>query len=216
MRFISLYVLSFLVFCSANSWAQKIDPYEVPEIFAVENRKFVPEDNISLIANILPLDAYYKALSASLSYTHMFSNSWAWEIINGNIAFTQNTSLKEDLLNNFAVRPQGILDYPKYYVTSNLLYTPIYSKNLMYNTSLMYSDISFLLGGGMVSFSSNDSAPMFGGGLIVRFYSGETLSWKFDSRVYYHTAKGKSSNFLLSVGFGIAIEFGSGAKKDEI
>lgn len=216
MRLISLFVLIFLATFGTQSWAQKIDPYEVPEIYAVENKKYVPEHNVTLVANLLPLDAFYKALSASLSYTTMFSNSWAWEIINGNIAFTQNTSLKEDLLNNFAVRPQGILDYPKYYLTTNLLYTPIYSKNLVYNSSLMYSDISFLMGGGMVSFSSNDSAPMFGGGLLVRFYTGETFSWKFDSRVYYHTAKGKSSNFILSVGFGFAIELGSGAKKDEI
>lgn len=207
--------LGFLL--GPSAWSQsKLNAYEVPQVAAVENKLFVPQKDLAVHIGVLPLDAFYKALTLGLSYTTQFQSYLGWEIINANAAFTQDTGLKKDLLENFSAKPQGILEYPQYYLTTNLIYTPIYSKSLLFNKDVVHSETSFVLGGGMVAFNSGESAPMFGGGAIFRMYKSRKFSYKFDGRLYYTSAAGKSSNFLLDLSIGLAFEFGDEVKKDAI
>ena len=183
------------------------DPYSVPEVVAVENKLFEPSRELNFQIGILPLDAFYKALLLSAAYTHYFESYWGWEVVNGTAAITQETNLRSDLRDRFGVRESSFLDYIRYSVVSNLVYTPIYNKNLLFNERLIHGEISFLAGGGMVAFTSGQTAPMFGGGLIWRFFSSESWSFKFDNRFYYHLAAGKSTNYYLAVNIGAAFEF---------
>ena len=175
---------------------------------------YVPQSDLSVKLGILPLDAFYKAATLGVSYTKNYESYWGWEIINVEAAFSQNTGLKNDLIEEFGVEPQGILEYPKYYITSNLVYTPIYSKNLLFNKSVLRSEISFAGGGGMLVFNTDEKVPMLGAAVLMRLYQSHKISYKFDTRFYYHTSENKSSNFLLNIGFAIAIEFGDGANKE--
>lgn len=212
-----LVVIAIGLFFSSPLLAQsRINAYEVPQVVAVEGKLYVPQKDLSVHIGILPLDAFYKALTLGISYTKQFESYLGWEIVNANAAFTQDTGLKKDLLDNFSVKPQGILEYPQYYITSNLIYTPLYSKSLVFNRNVVHSETSFVLGGGMVAFNSGESAPMFGGGAIFRIYKSHWISYKFDGRIYYTSAANKSSNFLLDINFGIAFEFGDEVKKDAI
>ncbi len=209
--FFNLFILITNLYAKTNT-----SVYEVPEISAVENKMFNPQKDLSLKLGFLPLDAFYKAVTLGVSYTNYYESYWAWEIINVDVAFSQNTGLKEDLINNFSVEPKGILEFPKYYISSNLIYTPIYSKNLLFNQNVVRSEISFVGGGGMIVFNSNDKAPMLGGGLVLRFFKDHSISYKFDSRLYYHTAQEKSSNFLLNIALAVSWEFGEVENNNEI
>lgn len=204
--FFSLFIL--VPTLSHGAPAASTTDYQAPEISAVEKKKYSPQKDLSAKLGVLPLDAFYKAVSLGVAYTKNFESYWGWEIINADVAFTQDTGLKKDLLQNYSVKPQGILEYPKYTVSTNFVYTPMYTKNLLRNIDVVHSEVSLVGGGGMVAFNSGDTAPMVGGGFIMRYYSSQKLSYKFDTRLYYTTATGKSSNFLLNIGFALAFEFG--------
>ncbi|MBK7962863.1 MAG: hypothetical protein IPK04_17720 [Bdellovibrionales bacterium] len=116
--------------------------------------------------------------------------------------------MKRDLINNFSVKPQGILDSIKYHVATHVVYTPIYSKNLLFNNEVMHGEWSFVGGAGMVGYTSGDTAPMYGGGLIGRFFKSNIVSYKFDARIYAQTAQNKSSDLLLMLNIGMSFEIG--------
>lgn len=193
----------------------KTDPYSVPQTTAIENKMYEPSKELSFQLGLLPLDAFYKALLLNIGYTNYFQSYWGWEVVNLSMAFTQDTGLRNDLRTNFGVQEANYLDYINYTATTNLVYTPVYNKNLLFNKTLVHGEISFVGGGGMASFKSGRSAPMAGTGLIFRFFSSDRWSWKFDNRVYYHFAEGLSTNFVLSINLGLSYEFDPTGKEEQ-
>ena len=193
----------------------EVDPYSVPEAVTIENKMYEPSNELNLQLGVLPLDAFYKALLLNVGYTHYFQSFWGWEVFNGSIAFTKDTGLRNDLRTNFGVQEASYLDYIKYMVTTNLVYTPIYNKNLVFNKSLVHGEISFLAGGGMAAFKSDKSAPMAGAGLVYRFFMSDRWSLKLDNRLYYHFLPGTNSNYVLMINLGLAYEFDPDGKKNQ-
>jgi outer membrane beta-barrel protein len=205
---ISISLLSFMAY-------GKTDPYSVPPTTAIENKMYEPSKELNFQIGLLPLDAFYKALLLNVGYTNYYQSFWGWEVFNASMAFTQDTGLRNDLRENFGVKEATYLDYINYTVTTNLVYTPVYNKNLLFNKNLVHGEISFLGGGGMASFKSGKSAPMAGGGLIFRFFLSDRWSWKFDNRVYYHFAPGMSTNYVLSINLGLSYEFDPSGKEEQ-
>lgn len=200
-------------FVNAQQSSTKTDAYDLPEVVVVENRQYQPSSDFGIHLGVLPMDAFYKALSVGLNYNKVIDSAWTWEIVNFQAAFKQDTGLKSDLINNFSVKPTGILDYVKNYGTTSAVYTPIYGKNLFFNKSIVHSELGFMLGAGVINFNSGDSAPIVGTGAQLRFFKSQTFSVKFDSRIYFHMASNKSSNFLMDVGFTFSFDT-PGAKVD--
>lgn len=182
--------------------------YELPKLVAVEPKAFNPRYDVTANIGILPIDAFYKGIALGVSYTQSYTTAWQWEILNVNLNFKSDTNLKSDLIDVFQVRPSGILDYISWYTTSNAIYTPIYSKNLLFNRELLYGSFSFVMGGGTVGFNSGDIAPMLGGGLILRAFHSPTKSSKLDFRIYQHFASNKSSDQVLILTYGLSFELG--------
>ncbi|MGE0528811.1 MAG: outer membrane beta-barrel domain-containing protein [Bdellovibrionales bacterium] len=180
---------------------------------AIENKLYEPSRELNFQAGILPLDAFYKALLLNLGYTHYYASYSGWEIFNASVAFSTETSLRDDLRNNFSVRESRYLDYVKYTVSTNYVYTPIYNKNLWFNEKVVHGEISFVGGGGMAAFKSGKTAPMAGGGVILRFFSSDRWSYKFDNRIYYHAESGMNTNFILSLSVGLSYDFDPGGKE---
>lgn len=182
--------------------------YQMPKLVAVEPKAYNPHYDITANVSILPIDAFYKGIAMGVSYTHSYNPAWQWEVINANLNFKSDTNLKTDLIDVFHVRPTGILDHITWYAVTNAVYTPIYSKNLLYNRELLYGSFSFVFGGGTVGFDSGDIAPMLGGGLILRAFHSPKLSSKLDFRMYQHLATGKSSDQVLILAYGLSFELG--------
>ncbi len=203
VRFTALFLLPTFLYAESE---KKTDAFDLPQIVAVEKKMFDPKSDFTATLGILPLDAFYKAASLGFEYTRTLSENYRWGIINANAAFTSDTGLKKDLLTNFAVQPQGILDTIKYYVSSDLFYTPIYGKNLLFNQTVVRSEMSVILSAGAVQFNSGGTIPMIGAGGQLRFFSSSTLSYKFDTRLYYHFDSTKNSNFILNLGLGVSFD----------
>ncbi len=204
---LSIYLIAFGCRSFAAAKAHE-DVYELPTVVAVDNKKFNPIHDFSFHVGVLPLDAFYKAYDYGVSYTYGWKNYLRWEVINFSNTSTSDSGLKKDLINNFQVQPAGILDSIKSYYTTNLVYTPLYSKNLFMNESIIRGELSFVLGGGSVSFKSGEKASLYGGGLILRYFLSAKSSVKLDTRYYNHTAAQKSSNSLMSIDLGFSYSFG--------
>jgi hypothetical protein len=198
---------------TAPTYAQPLDPFDVPLPTAVENKLFEPSSEFNAQIGFMPLDAFYKAVVLNLSYVDYYESFWGWEYFNLTAAFNNETDLRKQLKDEFNVEEAEFLDFVRYSITTNLIYTPVYNKNLLFNSEVVHGEISFVGGAGVVAFDSADTVAMLGGGLILRFFKSETLSYKLDNRVYYHFASGKSTDFVLTINLGLAYEFDPGGKK---
>lgn len=215
LRVLILKAISVFIFVSSTSHA-KVDPFDLPQVVAVENKKFNPLKDVTAFAGVLPLDAFYKSVILGVSYTQAYNSFLSWEVINAGYAFNQDTNLKNDLVDNFKVKPQGILDSAQYMLTSHLVYTPIYSKNLLFNQDVIYGEWSLVAGGGALGYESGDIAALVGGGLIARFFKSERTSYKFDGRLYYQTAQNKSSDLILLLSLGMSFELGNSVSSAKV
>ncbi len=208
---LNLFIIGVLLFLTQKSYSVRDEFFDKPKVVAVEPKIYNPKYDLTGQFSILPLDAFYKGYALGVSYTHSQSSSWAWEVVNFNLNSKSDTGLKQDLINNFSVRPQGILDHISLYGVTSAIYTPIYSKNLLFNEKILYGSFSFALSGGLASFSGGDMAPLIGGGFILRSFHSKTYSSKFDFRIYKHMASGKSSDLVMTLTYGLSYEFGEHA-----
>ncbi|MBK8202686.1 MAG: hypothetical protein IPK68_10355 [Bdellovibrionales bacterium] len=116
--------------------------YDLPKVVAVQNRTYFLNHDLTAQLGWLPSDAFNKGYTIGLSYTTFFSDYLGWEVVNANYSFNSETNLKKDLLNNFGAAVEnvgfdGVLDFVTYYFTTNIVYTPLYTKaSFLTNISL--------------------------------------------------------------------------------
>ena len=183
--------------------------FEAPKIVAIENRKFSPKHDLTVDLALLPMDAFFRGLGAGLGYTYFFEPYFGWEIFKIHYVNSEETNLKKDLSLNFEAKPKNPLDPIAWTASTNLVYTPFYSKNLLFNNKLIHSTYNFTAGLGSVGFKSKETASTVGLGFNLRFFSSPLLSYRFDARLYNHFGKNKASDFIMFVGFGLVFEFGN-------
>src|SRR5207248_1569136 len=94
--------------------------------------------------------------------------------------------------------------------TTNFLVTPIYTKNLAFNSSVVYSQVSFVGGGGAAYFITAGVQPVFDFGLVIRYYLGQHSALKFDFRDYIFPTAYQSNNLTLILGYAISLGEGYG------
>jgi len=191
------------------------DVYDLPKLTAIQNREYYLDHGIIFRLGVLPMDAFNKGLIAGASYTYYFTDYIGWEVLDFNYSSNSETNLKKDLTENFQVQVQnkgldGVLDYVDYYVTSNLVYTPFYSKNLLFNKSVVHSETSFVFGGGVAKYHATGFKSLVGIGIIARYFTSRKTSWVFEARdnLYFDKAAGTTS--ILSLSIGYSFQLGSG------
>jgi outer membrane beta-barrel protein len=153
----------------------------------------------------LATDPYYKYLSVGGSYTHTFDNFWGWEVLNGAFAFSFQSGLTNDLINNFRVNPT-LIDSLQYYGTSNITMSPFYVKNLLFNSSTVYSEITFVMGAGAADFVYGGIQPTIDAGIIIRYFLGPKTSLKFDFRDYVFPNGYTNNNIAISAGWAFDLD----------
>ncbi len=203
----SLSILAFTLF-SAYGFA---DIYDVPKVETVALRKYEVRDEFTIQAGFFPKGAYSKYLAGGGSYTHSFSDFTSWEVANGLYAYELVAGLKKQLISDYFADPASFAVL-KYTVTSNLVFTPIYTKNLLFNSSIVYSQFSFVTGAGFSGFNIA-SIPVIDVGLIMRFFVSQTKFLKFDFRYYKYLTSNTAitDNFTL-IG-GLSFNLGGDKRK---
>jgi outer membrane beta-barrel protein len=202
-------VLLTLSILPAQAFAIENDIYTTPKLVAVQNRKYNVNKNISVHLGYIPDDAFTKGYLVGGAYTYYFSDFAAWETINANYVFKSDTGLLKDIKSRFALRPEDerALDFVEYYVTTGFVYTPIYNKNLFFNSKIVNGEQSFVVMGGLTRFYKGGFLPAFGGGIIFKYFISEKTSVKLDFRdlVAIDPERGLDGIIELKVGLDIAL-----------
>lgn len=186
------------------------NPYDLPEPVAIQHRKYQMNDSLFLNAGYIPTDSFNRGFTFSTGYRHAFQPWLTWEVINYTQVANKETQLKNDLSNLQLdvknVGLGGVFDWPKQIYMTGLHYSPFYSKSLMFNSSLVYSEMSFFFGGGALNFNTTGIKPMIAPGLATRIYFSESFAFNAFFRNYFYQDDAVGINGILD--FGMGIEWG--------
>ncbi len=158
-------------------------------------------DEVAPQVTYLPLDALYKYIAVGVTYTHYFSDFVGWEVVNANLAFKQST----DLLDTIRAAQFDIsnkLHVLQYYGSSNLVYTPLYSKSLLFSRSIVYGETSFVFGPAFGKFEDGSKIGI-NLGFILRYYLGQSTSLRFEGRDYFFLGGEAVNAVMLTIGFAV-------------
>lgn len=172
-------LILLLAFFYVNAYA---DIYDLPEPELIMSRKYEVKSELTVNLGYLPVGAFSKFVLGGASYTKYFNDNQAWELLNVLGAAELSSGLKKELLDSYGADPET---FPvlKFVATTNYVLSPFYTKSLLFNSSVVYSQLGFALGAGFAQFSI-DPAPVIDFGIIQRFYWGENHSLKIDIRSY--------------------------------
>ena len=211
-RWILLFALAWVGAVSPAHGAPPESYYDLPKVVAVQNRTYYLNHDLTVNLGWLPSDAFNKGYTIGGSYTYFFSDYLGWEVANVNYSFNSETNLKKDLLENFGAAVEnvgfgGILDYITYYITTNVVYTPLYTKSLLFNKRIVRGEVSFVFGGGGAGFDETGIRALITAGAYLRFFTAESTSWKFDFRnnVYFEKSLGAVNTISIMVGYSMQL-----------
>ena len=146
---------------------------------AVQGRPPVDTYEWTLAAGALPLDAFKKGVTASGALTLHYDHQWAWEALNAAYSFEYTTAL-EDELRAFKLQATPF-ERVRGFVTSSVVFTPLYWKGAWLNRDLSYGELFFVAGGGY-GWLTQTSRPAVSGGVGVRVIHSEAWSSRLDVR----------------------------------
>lgn len=211
----TILIIATTLLCSthlvASDQPNDEDIFAVPKVYAVQNRKYVLGNQLSFTLGYLPMDSFTKGVALGAAYTTYFTDFTGWEVVNATYIANMDTGLKKQLLSDFQADPGKIPDFPKYMITSNIVYTPIYNKNLLFNKSVIWGDISFVAGGGIANFERNKMKPLVDIGAMLRFFVTSVSSLKVDFRENLPFLSEGMKPFL-TVGVAYTYQFGATPK----
>jgi outer membrane beta-barrel protein len=181
----------------------------------IQNRRFRMQHEFTLEAGLLPLDAFFKGVTATARYTLHFGDFHAWEIAAGTYSFNFDTGLTDQLRNNFGVTPQR-LPALQLMIESDYVMRPVYGKYALFNRAIIYSEV-FVAAGITVSYwNDNSFRPGPNLGLGARVFVTEWLSFRLDVRhaVVFNGIPVVSTNWAMDqvfyAGIGASIGLGGG------
>ena len=99
---------------------------------AVQNKFHYLTNEFTLLGAFFPLDAYVKSASIGAAYTYHFTDELSIEFVNFQWLFGIDTSLKQDLMDQWGVRPTEIPEL-RMVASSNVNYNLFYAKSALFN-----------------------------------------------------------------------------------
>ena len=151
-------------------------------IEALETYKNQQSHLFGLSGGIYPFDPYHFNFSASAFYTYYFGRTWGWEILNGTYAFGVRKDLMDQLAAEFGKSAEDRTEQIEYIISSNLSYTLLYGKNILFDTFIRHYRVSFLFGPGVINTSQHEIAPSANFGLRWEQHINDWSSWTLDVR----------------------------------
>lgn len=215
----SIVALIAVLGSSSATWA-KDDPASSRS--AVQVRKYGFSEEIRLSVGSMPLDPFQKGWTGSLAYTHHFSDVLAWEVLQVTGALLTSTSLRDELINTFARRPEEFAA-PRLMITTGAELSPFYGKQVLFNRETMHATAFLGLYAGAafgdrpsLGQTLEDIRPTVGGGLGARVFISQLISTRFDARVFASFRSAQEANETAEVEtlalLTLSLSFGFGDK----
>lgn len=163
----------------AMAFAQAEELENPGTVLAVQERAYRMNHELSLGLGVLPLDAFYKGVTAQVGYTYHFTDSFAWTVGRGMYSYNLNTGLRNQLEQQFAVLPTQFEEV-QWMVGSDLVWSPLYGKSAILNRKVAWFE-GFLVGGASVLKLTTGFRPAVNVGIGARFFSNRYVSFRFDA-----------------------------------
>jgi outer membrane beta-barrel protein len=196
----TLLIIALLVASAARA-----DDESPARVSVVQKRQYTLHHEITLAAGFLPLDAFYKGVTANLSYTYHFNDHFAWRVLRGALDKAIDTGLKTQLMQQFGLMTT---DFPQvqWMAGSDVVWNAFYGKTAFMNAAVLHLALFLVLGGDVVK-TQTEILPgvNFGGG--VRFFATEWLSLKLEASNHFVISK-KPFN-VVDLQLALALNLGS-------
>ena len=170
----------------AQAWAQAEELENPGQVFAVQERQYRLNHELSLGIGVLPLDAFYKGLTAQVGYTFHFTDSFAWQVGRATYSYNINTGLRNQLERDFGVLPTRFQEV-EFMVGSDLIWSPFYGKTAVSNSSVIYNETYFIAGGSVLRLQNVGGGlvdvpfrPAANVGIGFRLFRNQTVSMRLD------------------------------------
>ncbi len=189
------------------------DIYDVPPTELVMNKKFHISNELNLQLGYVPTGSFSKYGLIGISYAKFFTPNHGWEVLNLLYSHELQTSLKKTLL---APPPDGYGDLvsssdlaqQKALITTGYLLSPFYTKSLLFNSKLIYSQTTFPFSAGVGLFNI-ETVPVVSFGMEQTFFMTKNSAVKFDFRYINYFSKNETLKNNLNIVIGYAMNFGS-------
>ena len=157
----------------------QVDELENPgKVAAVQERTFRMNQELALGVGTLPLDAFYKGFGPQVTYTHHFSDTFAWQVGRGMYSYPAATSLRQQLERDFGVLPTAF-EVVQWMAGMDLIFSPVYGKTSVLNQSVLHFEAYVLLGGTVLKTNTQFRGAV-NGGVGVRVFSSKFVSYRLD------------------------------------
>ncbi len=186
---------------------------------AVQRAKYQMAHELRLAVGTLPMDAFQKGWSASLSYTLHLDPAWSWEILQVTGSLLTETSVMQELIDVFAV-PREDFAGPRLMLTTGLEFSPVYGKQVLFNQNTVHEGLLVGLYGGVLfgdrptlSDTFADPRPIAGAGLGLRFFLSELFSARVDARNFASFRRAVRNNesfeleYVLHLTLSLSVNF---------
>jgi outer membrane beta-barrel protein len=194
-------------------WTARAQAKSGVQAYAVQEHPDQYKEEVTLTASYLLEDHFNNYSAFGLSYIHNVNPYFAWEVIQAATASALPTGLEKSLNQKYGADVPDKTDVIKYWISSNLVYTPLYMKNLFLGKTVVWSDLSLVGGYGIVRLLNTGSANMIDAGAMLRFFHNESWTYKLDLRQYFFFTSAVKPNF--SVTLGLSYNFGSFVSQDK-
>lgn len=191
--------------------------YDLPPAVAIQPRQYEMKHSVLGTVGYIPTDSFNRGFTLTGAYRYSIENYLVWEVLSFTHVFNQETQVKKDLL-NLGVKVENVglggkLDYPRQIYMTGLHYSPMYSKNLLFNSRLIYSEWSLFLGGGSLNFNEVGFKPMIAPGLSGRFYASADWAVSIYFRDYFYIDDHVGINGIIDFGIGLEYRLGGGSER---
>jgi outer membrane beta-barrel protein len=154
---------------------------------------------------VLPMDAFEKGMTFTGAYTLHFNDLLAWEIGQFTYSYRIKTNLYDDLKDLQQPTAPTPFETVKYFVTSSLVFKPVYLKMAALNSGVAFGEMFFIAGGGY-GWLTITGRPIVNFGAGMRVYAGSYVSFRIDIRDYMFLSTDDVKNELW-VALGISLGF---------
>jgi outer membrane beta-barrel protein len=189
--------------------ASAAEPPERPgAVMAVQRRRFQLAHELVVGVGVLPQDAFYKGITAHLSYTHHFNDHLGWQV--GRVAYSHNirTGLRAQLERDFGVQTTDF-EQVQLIAGSDLVWSPLYGKTALANRTVLHFGAFLSLGGSALK-TDRAWSPGVSAGLGFRLYGAQWFSLRFDNQ--WHVGLGAGRPVIPTLQLSAAFNFGGGAQ----
>jgi outer membrane beta-barrel protein len=149
-----------------------------PEHAVVQKRRYALGQELHLALGSLPVDAFYKGFTATVGYTVHLNNTWALELGEFTYALNVDTKLRDEVL-RFR---QAEFPEVQWVAASRLVFKPLYGKQALFNTSVVYVEGYAQLGATILKRTDAERKlrPGTDLGVGVRLWLQEGLSMRLE------------------------------------